>query len=71
MTRREQPKISNKLVRLSPLELYKLQVKNNFDSIRYEQRNMSYTPTQLGGLQGQRILLESPSVVEIIEFEVS
>ncbi len=71
MTRKEQPKISNRLVKLDALQLYKIQVRNNFEAIRYAQKDMIYTPTQFGGLQGQRILLEAPSVVEIIEFEVS
>ncbi len=71
MSRKDQPKINTRLVNLNPLELYKIQVRNNYDTIRYSQRDMSYTPTQFGGLQGQRIVLETPSVMEIIEFEVS
>lgn len=71
MTRREEPKISSRLVKLDQLELYKIQVRNNYDAIRYARRDMSYSPTQFGGLQGQRILLSTPSVMELIEFEVS
>jgi hypothetical protein len=66
-----QPKISNKLVNITPLELFKMQVRNSYDSLRYSARGMSYTPNQFGGHAGQRIILSEPAVMEIIEFEVT
>lgn len=66
-----QPKITNQLVNITPLELYKIQVKNSFEALRYQYKKMSYVPNQFGGLTGQRIMLSEPSVMEIIEFEVT
>lgn len=71
MQRKDTPKINNRLVRLTPLELYKIQVRNNYEAMRSVRRGMDFTPTQFGGLQGQRIVLSDPSVMEIIEFEVT
>jgi hypothetical protein len=71
MIRTQQPRILNKLVPMTPLELFKTQVRNNYEMMRYTAKNMSYTPMQFGGLAGQRILLQEPSVMEVIEFEVT
>lgn len=67
----KQQKISNNLIQLNATELFKTQVRNNIDKIRYQNRGMSYTPVQFGGLSGQRFLMSEPSVMEIIDFEVT
>ena len=66
-----QPRILNRLTNISPFELYKIQVKNNFDALRYAMKDMNYTPNQFGGLVGQRIMISEPTVMEVIEFEVT
>lgn len=71
MNRIQQPKIITKLIRITPTELYKFQIRNGFDNIRYTNRDMTYYPTQFGGVQGQRIVLSEPSIMEITEFEVT
>lgn len=65
------PRISNKLVNITIMEMFKMQVRNSYDTFRYKARDMSYTPNQLGGIAGQRIVIGAPSVMEVIEFEVT
>lgn len=67
----KQEKINTNLVPLTASEMYRLQVRNNMDNIRYTNRGMTHIPTQFGGLAGQRSLLSEPSVMEIIDFEVT
>ena len=66
-----QPRITNKLINITIMELFKIQVKNSYEALRYQAREMSYTPNQFGGISGQRIILSEPAVMEIIEFEVT
>lgn len=66
-----QPKIHNKLTNITTMELFKIQVRNSYDALRYQSRGMTYIPNQFGGHNGQRIMLSEPSVMEIIEFEVT
>jgi hypothetical protein len=63
-------KIIPKLVAITPLEVYLLQVKGAFDSIRTERRDMDYIPPQFGGPFGQLEVLNEAVVLEIIDFEI-
>lgn len=66
-----QPRIQNRLTNITTMELFKIQVRNSYDNLRYASRGMTYIPNQFGGHSGQRILLSEPSVMEIIDFEVT
>lgn len=64
-----EPKIINKLVAMSPHEMYMQRVKASFDSIRVANADKEYIPPSFGGLFGQQSMVNSPTVLEMIEFE--
>lgn len=64
-------KMLPKLVAVSPYEVYLFQVKAALDPIRYQALGMEYLPPQLGGLVGQRTVLNGSTVLQAIDFEVN
>jgi hypothetical protein len=64
------PKIIPKIVPVTPMEIYLLQIKGTFDNIRAERREMDYIPPQFGGPYGQLDVLNEVVTLEIIDFEV-
>lgn len=64
-----EPKIINRLVALTPRELYLQRVKSTYDAIKFQAQGQEYLPPSFGGLFGQQQLINSPTVLEIIEFE--
>jgi hypothetical protein len=64
-------KIIPKFTPLTPFEIYLQQVKGTFDSIRFQRKDMTYYPPQMGGFFGQREIKEDILVLELTEFEVS
>lgn len=64
------PRIIPKLTPITPMELYLQQVKSVFDNIRYQTRGFEYVPAQMGGIFGQRQVLEETLVLELTDFEV-
>ena len=63
-------KIIPKLTAITPTEIYLQRVNSTFSRIRVEDKGMSYSPCQFGGLSGQQKLNEKSMVLEIIDFEV-
>lgn len=64
-----QPKIINRLVAISPHEMYMQRVKSTYDSLRYASIGKDYIPPSFGGLFGQQSMVNSPTVLEMIDFE--
>lgn len=64
-----EPKIIHKLVAMSPHEIYMQRVKASYDSIRVASMGKDYIPPSFGGLFGQQSMVNSPTVLELIEFE--
>lgn len=64
-------KMLPKLASISPYEVYLFQVRSALDTIRYKNLDMEYLPPQFGGLVGQRTLVNSPTVLQTIDFEVN
>lgn len=64
-----EPKIINRLVAMTPREVYLQRVKSTYDSFRFTGAGKSYVPPSFGGIFGQQILVNNPNVLEVIEFE--
>lgn len=64
-----EPKIINKLVAMTPREVYLQRVKSTYDSFRFTASGKTYIPPSFGGLFGQQLMVNNPNVLEIIEFE--
>jgi hypothetical protein len=60
-----------KLTTMSPYEVYLNQVKSAIDPIRFKSMGMEYLPPQLGGLSGQRKVIDSVMVLQTIDFQVN
>lgn len=60
-----------RLVPMSSYEVYVNQVKSSLEAIRFKAKDMEYLPPQLGGLTGQRQILNKSAVIETIDFEVN
>lgn len=56
---------------MSPYEVYLNQVKGAIDNIRYASQGLSYTPAQLGGLDGQLSTLNEAVVLQVTDFKVT
>jgi hypothetical protein len=63
-------KLRSKLVAMTPYQVYLHQVKGCIDQIRYEAQGLDYIPPQLGGLSGQRQVMNEAVVLQTIEFEI-
>jgi hypothetical protein len=55
---------------MTPYQVYLQQVKGCIDNIRFTSQGMDYIPPQLGGLKGQREVMNEAVVLQTIEFEV-
>lgn len=66
-----QPKIINTLVPMTPREIYLQRVKATFDALRQQAQGREYISPSMGGLFGQQAMVNSPKVLEIIEFEAN
>ena len=64
-----EPKIISTFVALTPKELYLQRVKSTYDSFRQTANGKDYIPPSFGGLWGQQSIINSPTILEIIEFE--
>lgn len=64
-----EPKIVNRLVAYTPREIYLQRVKATYDAFRYTDAGKDYIPPSFGGLFGQQKLINSPTILELIEFE--
>lgn len=62
--------ISPKFTVMSPYEVYLNQVKGAIDNIRFTAQGMSYTPPQLGGLDGQLSVITQEVVLQLTDFSV-
>jgi hypothetical protein len=63
--------ITPRFVVMSPYEIYLNQVKGAIDNIRYTAQGLSYTPPQLGGLDGQLATLTQEVVLQVTDFKVT
>lgn len=74
MARVIKPQTGEKLrprhVAMTPYQVYLQQVKGCIDQIRYSAMGLDYIPPQLGGLSGQRQVINEAVVLQTIEFEV-
>lgn len=64
-----EPKILNRLIAMTPREIYLQRVKATYDSFRYSAAGKDYIPPSFGGLFGQQTMVNSPNILELIEFE--
>lgn len=63
-------KLRPRFVTMTPYHIYLQQVKGCIDQIRYQTLGMDYIPPQLGGLNGQRNVMNEAVVLQLIDFEV-
>lgn len=61
--------VSTKTKAISRLELYKTQVQAVYDRMRAENLGIQYIPATLGGIGGQRLLLQEKTVLDITEIK--
>lgn len=66
----QNPRLIPKLLPLTPYEIVLLQIQGTFDAIRYGRQGMDYIPPHMGGLFGQREVMDEIVVLEITNFEV-
>ena len=59
--------VSSRTKPITRLELYKTQVQTIYDRMRAENTSSQYIPAMLGGLGGQRLLLQEKTVLDITE----
>jgi hypothetical protein len=64
-------KLLPKMRAIGAYEVYLNQVKSAIDPIRYKNLGLAYIPPQLGGLSGQRKVIEQELVMQVIDFEVN
>ena len=63
-------KIIPKLIPITPRELYFQLVNRTYDTIRYTNMGVAYTPAQYGGTFGQKVILDQSMIMEVTDFEV-
>lgn len=63
--------ITPRFVVMSPYEVYLNQVRGAIDNIRFTAQGLSYTPPQLGGLDGQLSTLTQQVVLQVTDFQVT
>lgn len=59
--------VSRKLTAMTPLQVFKLQVSGIFEGLRAT--DQKYVPPQLGGVLGQRKVIEEETVMTISSFD--
>ncbi len=69
MANGNEPKITSRMVALTPTELYLQRVKSTYDGLRKSAKGFDYIPPSFGGIFGQQALTNMPSTLEIIDFE--
>lgn len=70
VTQSQNSQILPKFKVMSPFEIYLAQVQGCIDAVRYAAQGISYTPPQMGGLDGQLQVLNEEVVLSQIEFKV-
>lgn len=63
--------ISPRFMVMSPYEVYLNQVKGALDNIRFTAQGLTYTPPQLGGLDGQLSTITQEVVLQVTDFQVT
>jgi hypothetical protein len=66
-----QERIVPKLVPITPYEIFLQQVKGTYDAIRSDRDGFTYTPPQMGGIFGQKDVIDECIVLELTDFEVT
>ena len=61
--------VSSRTKSITRLELYKTQVQAIYDRMRAENLGIQYVPATLGGIGGQRLLLQEKTVLDITEIK--
>jgi len=61
--------VSSRTKSITRLELYKTQVQAVYDRMRAENLGIQYIPATLGGIGGQRLLLQEKTVLDITEIK--
>lgn len=61
--------VSSRTKSITRLELYKTQVQSVYDRMRAENLGIQYIPATLGGIGGQRLLLQEKTVLDITEIK--
>lgn len=61
--------VSSRTKSITRLELYKTQVQAVYDRMRAENLGIQYIPATLGGVGGQRLLLQEKTVLDITEIK--
>lgn len=61
--------VSSRTKSITRLELYKTQVQAVYDRMRAENIGIQYIPATLGGVGGQRLLLQEKTVLDITEIK--
>jgi hypothetical protein len=63
-------KLLPKLVAMSPYKVYLSQIQGVIEPIRQSRLGLSYIPPQMGGISGQRKVIDQNLVLQTIEFEI-
>jgi hypothetical protein len=63
--------ITPRFMVMSPYEVYLSQIKAAIENIRFTAQGMSYTPAQLGGLDGQLNTLTQEVVLQVTDYQVN
>lgn len=63
-------KILSSFVAMTPYQVFLNQVKSAIEPIRAATSNLTYIPPQLGGVEGQREVIQATAVLQLIEFEI-
>lgn len=60
-----------KFIAMNPYQVYLNQIRSAIEPIRYQRQGLSYIPPQMGGISGQRQVINQNVVLQIIDFEVN
>jgi len=64
-------KLISTFTAMTPYQVYLNQVKGAIETIRVEAGGVqTYVPPQLGGIEGQREVIEGVVVLQLVDFEV-
>jgi hypothetical protein len=63
--------VLQKLVALTPLNLYIERAKSISQQLRASSAGLSYTPLQFGGINGQQESLKANAIVRLVDFNIT